>query len=414
MATLKLVLVKEQINKEGKYPIRLRFSANSKRADVNLGIFVSPENWDEKEMTILPSEIKYKSKNTSIQTQFDKAQDLINELTKKDRFVNDAKRLRDLFSKKDVSVLFMDRLLELAQRRGGKTKETYIGTWNKIKAYTKETIYFDDITQSWLENFDSWCAKEGNRVNTRGIHFRNMRAVFNAAINDRVISADLYPFRSFKIKVEETDKRSLSIVEFRKLLAYNGSLQENWARDVFLLSFYLLGINMKDLFSLEAIENDEVKYRRNKTHKLFNIAMEPETLVLIERYKGSDFLLNFSNTIVLYDNFRKKVNKYLKKITESINKEEAKNESKFRIREFTTYSARHSWATFAAELDIPEKTISMAMGHESNGNTTTNIYIQFNHKKVIEANRKVIDYVLNKKGSLHSKPSPGIEMEYSI
>jgi integrase len=405
MSTVKLVLVQDRPTKEGKYPIRLRFAANSKRSDVNLDVFVDSENWDAKEMYVLPGEQKYKAKNIIIQEAFDKAEDFIKDLNKKNRFINDAKQLRDLFCKKEESVMFLDRLYELAQRRGGKTKETYIGTWNKLKAYTKDDIYFEDITQSWLEDFDNWCVKEGNRVNTRGIHFRNMRAVFNAAINDRVISADLYPFRSFKISVEETEKRTLTLIEFQKLLAYNGSIQENWARDVFLLSFYLLGINMKDLFSLEPVENEEVKYRRHKTHKLFNIAMEPETLVLIERYKGSTSLLNFSNTIAHHENFRKKVNRYLKKITEAINKEEAKNKSEFRIREFTTYAARHSWATFAGELDIADKTISMAMGHESDGNTTTNIYIQFNHKKVIEANRKVIDYVLNKKGALHSEPS---------
>ena len=59
----------------------------------------------------------------------------------------------------------------------------------------------------------------------------------------------------------------------------------------------------------------------------------------------------------------------------------------------STYWARHTWATIAAELDIPKETIAAALGHGL-GNTTTAIYINFNTKKVDEANRRVIDYVL--------------------
>ena len=62
-----------------------------------------------------------------------------------------------------------------------------------------------------------------------------------------------------------------------------------------------------------------------------------------------------------------------------------------KIDELTTYWARHSWATVAASLDIPKETIAAALGH--GGNTVTDIYIDFDQKKVDEANRKVLDYV---------------------
>ena len=397
MATYKLVLIKDRANKEGLYPIRLRFSANTIKADVNLEVFINPANWDSKEMYILQTEKGYKNKNIILQEAYEKAKEMMNELVKRNRVVEDAKRLRSLYYKEQESVLFMDRLKALAERRAGKTKETYIGTWKRIKSYTKEDIYFDDITKTWLENFDIWCEKNGNAINTRGIHFRNMRAVFNAAIDDKVISADIYPFRSFEIKKEETSKRTLTIIEFKKLLAYSGTLQENWERDVFVLSFYMLGINMKDLFNLDEMFENEVTYRRHKTHKLFNVALEPETLTFIDRYKGTNGrLLNFSNTIDHHENFNKKVNKHLRKIVEKINEKQTENNNEWRMREFTTYAARHSWATFAGQLKIAGTTISMGMGHMSTGNTTTDIYIQFNHPLVIEANRQVMNYVHGK------------------
>lgn len=58
----------------------------------------------------------------------------------------------------------------------------------------------------------------------------------------------------------------------------------------------------------------------------------------------------------------------------------------------STYWARHSWATIAASLDIPKETIAAALGH--GGNTVTDIYIDFDQRKVDEANRRVLDWVL--------------------
>ena len=63
--------------------------------------------------------------------------------------------------------------------------------------------------------------------------------------------------------------------------------------------------------------------------------------------------------------------------------------------QLTMYWARHTWATIAASLDIPKETIAAALGH--GGNTVTDIYIDFDQKKVDEANRKVIDHVSNYK-----------------
>ena len=61
--------------------------------------------------------------------------------------------------------------------------------------------------------------------------------------------------------------------------------------------------------------------------------------------------------------------------------------------DISTYWARHTWATIAAGLDIPKETIAHALGHAWATNTTTDIYIRFDERKVDEANRKVIDAI---------------------
>ena len=62
----------------------------------------------------------------------------------------------------------------------------------------------------------------------------------------------------------------------------------------------------------------------------------------------------------------------------------------------TTYWARHSWATIAASLDVPDDTISLALDHSAR-NATTVIYIERDLRKVDAANRRIIDYVFNGK-----------------
>lgn len=60
---------------------------------------------------------------------------------------------------------------------------------------------------------------------------------------------------------------------------------------------------------------------------------------------------------------------------------------------FIFYISRHTWATVAAELDVPKEVIAHALGHSWANSTTTDIYIHFDMRKVDKANRKVIDYV---------------------
>jgi integrase len=149
--------------------------------------------------------------------------------------------------------------------------------------------------------------------------------------------------------------------------------------DVFRLSFFLIGINLVDLCHLPttAIQDGRLVYVRRKTHKLYSIRIEKEAAEIMKRYvKGGSFLLQFYNG-ENYRAFGQHLNDNLPDGT-------------------TLYWARHSWATVAASLDIPDDVISLALGHSAK-NPTTDIYIRRDLKKVDEANRKVIDYVLHGK-----------------
>jgi integrase len=388
MATLRLALDKFKPNKKGEYPLRLVISSNQKTSYLSYNIFVKQESWDSVNTTILPSDSKFKRKNAILQSKFEAAEKIIDEYGLKGRLPSDPKKIRDLLSEKE-NVTFTDYLKEFIQTKTGKTKEVYQLTLNKIGSFDKNDLYFEDINSDWLKKFERKCQSDNNKVNTIGIHFRNIRTVFNCAIDNNLVSSDKYPFRKFKIKKEETAHRDLSLQDFKSILNFSGSIQQNWARDVFMLSFYLIGINMKDLYYLEDIDKGRIKYNRFKTNRLYNINVVPEAEEIINRLLGKKYLLNFADTIEHHENFIKKLNDYLKEIAAEINKTR-----KVKMPEFTTYAARHSWATFAGELDIPDKTIAKGLGHGQK--TVTDIYNRFNDKKIDEANRKVIQYIFKR------------------
>lgn len=274
------------------------------------------------------------------------------------------------------------------------TKGVYEHTLNRMRAHDSRLDFrkFEEINLAWLEDFEAFCAKTASK-NARNIHLRNIRAVFNYAIDRE--ATDCYPFRRFKIRPEATPKRSLTVEQLREIISCKVEPYQEFYRDMFVLIFMLLGINCVDLHRLKSIEDGRVNFRRAKTGRLYSIKVEPEALAIIEKYKGTNGLTTASDRWSDHRNFRHQLNNAL----QSIGTMERKGRGGKKIITsafpgITSYWARHTWATMAAELDVPDAVISQALGHSGDTNSTTAIYIKRDQKKVDEANRKVLDWVL--------------------
>lgn len=305
------------------------------------------------------------------------------------------KRLYERDKPKDNS--FLARFNAYKESRNAvKTKSVYQHTLNLITSFMKgkiEKLRFEDIDVRWLREFDEYIAETSPSKNARNIHFRNIRAIFNEALDDEVITC--YPFRKFKIRPEPTKKRSLSLANLRKVFDYEVEEYAVIYRDLFKLIFLLIGINTVDLHRLKSISPEgRIEYRRAKTNRQYSIKVEPEAMAIIEKYRGKNGLLCVADRWKDHVNFRHQMNTALQNMGTPVisihGKKDKKKKGEF--PELSTYWARHSWATVAASLDIPKETIAAALGH--GGNTVTDIYIDFDQKKVDEANRKVIDWVL--------------------
>lgn len=275
------------------------------------------------------------------------------------------------------------------------TKGVYKHTLDRIRLFDPgiDKKKFEDITLQWLTDFEAFCARTASK-NARNIHLRNIRAVFNNAIDYEITTA--YPFRRFKIRPEATRKRSLSVEELRKLFDYPVEEYAEIYRDCFKLIFMLCGINTVDLWALKSITKDgRIEYKRAKTGRLYSIKVEPEAMEIIEKYRGEKGLLCIADRWSDSRNFRHQLNKALQRI--GLVERKGRGGKKIITAEWpelTTYFARHTWATIAYnDLQIPKDIIAQALGH-SGSETVTDIYLDKDPKLVDAANRRVLDWVL--------------------
>lgn len=403
MAKLKLYLDTRRPLENTTCPIKIRVALkNASSFLISTGLYVSEKNWIKSAITGSPATDV--ARNNALKVRCNKIENELLQLEMSgdiDAFSTATlkKHLEGIvFSRTDMG---NDTLLknQFAQFCSFKTKPSTINKYDQtlIKLqtyYNLQSLRLDSISVLWLKDFEKKLIDEGLSVNTIAIHLRNIRAIFNNAINEDAISLNHYPFRKFKIKTEETIKRSLTIEHLRLLKDYTVEPHQERYRDAFMLIFYLIGINIVDLCKLSKIDDNRVNFHRAKTNKLYSIKVEQEALAIINKYKGKDYLLNFSDNYANYQDFMRKVNNNLQAIGEVVILKHGKKERTPIFPDLTTYWARHTWATIAADLDIPDETISLALGHAT-GSRITNIYINRNQRKVDEANRKVLDYLLS-------------------
>lgn len=395
MATANFYLDTRRAKRDGRFPIKIHVRHNGKFL-VSTEFTATPENWCNSEYT--KDEKNYKPKNVAIRSLKNKVDTLIILLEESGKLKGMSdKALKEQIEKvlKNNSTTpkkFIDYIDDfVATKSKQNTIDCYLGTKSKLIAYD-EGCAFDTMTKKWLESFDKWMEASGLKVNARSVHLRNIRSVFNYAIDNE--DTELYPFRRFKIEREETRKRSLTIEQLVTLRDFDCEDYQKEYRDIFMLMFYLLGINGIDLFNVKQVINGRIEYKREKTGKLYSVKVEPEAEEIIKRYAGVDYLLNImEKTSGNYRKYMMAMNRGLGRIGPF----ERKGLGGKKIREtlfpgLTSYWARHTWATIAAHLDIPKETISAALGHEI-GSPITSIYINFDQKKVDGANRKVIDFL---------------------
>lgn len=381
MATVSFYLDTRREKKDGTFPVKLQIRHKG-QIMLCTDFCATPETWTGTEYN--KNAKNHKAKNVAIRNLINRVEMLL-------VILDDNQKLKGMSDKSLKDHIIKSIKNESTCKTFVSYIDEFIATKNKLLAYDPACT-FETITKKWLESFNKWLKDAGMKTNSISIHFRNIRAVFNYAIDNE--ETELYPFRKFTIEKEETRKRSLKPNQLITLRDFNGEQYQKEYQDIFMLMFYLIGINGIDLFHAKQITDGRIEYKREKTGKLYSIKVEPEAMEIINRHKGSNFLLNILETNDYnYRKYMVAMNRGLQKLGNF----ERKGLGGKKIRDIlfpgiTSYWARHTWATIAHKIGISKDVISLALGHEF-GCKTTGIYIDYDLEQIDKANRRVIDYI---------------------
>lgn len=384
-------------NKQGEYDIYLAFNYYGTRFRISTGLSAQSK--------LISREFPKKENNSTLKTAR-----LMRICADVDKYIithpitpyNEQKRaIRAIITGKEkhahtTLVSAMRKFMEM--KANNSTKGVYLHTIHKIEDFDPSTEP-NAIDTEWLQQFTLYLERQQTSINGISKHMRNIRAVLNNLLDKGEIQS--YAFRRFHIKTEKHIPYALTAEQIAKMRDFPCEPWQIIHRDLFMLSFYLCGMNAGDLLLCPSITNGRMQYKRRKTGKVMDIPIVPEAMEIIQRYKGKKQLLMPMDNNSDYHFFVKRWNRALKTIGTS----EIVPDKVGRMRkiihhplfpEITTYTARYSFASIAASMGIPHETIALCLGHS--WADVTERYIVYDTKRIDEAVQKVVGLVRNTRG----------------
>lgn len=424
MLTFKAEILKNKQKADGTYNVKIRMTLNREVKRLSTNIFVRPCDLTK----------SFKLKNPIFIKEADALVRQYQEICATLPLEASAYSIADVLEyiktvqEKKKSIDFIQFCHEWLERTEIKGKKNYKTALNAFIAYLgKEALPTQQVTKDLLRGFMEYLLKrrterivelrrKGKRIpsnRTISLYLGSIRHLFNEAkkrYNDydrNIILIPNSPFENFDVpKQEATRKRALSVEAIRQIwkLPYilnstNGKVRTcpyNLAKDCFILSFCLIGINSADLYNCTELKDNIITYYRTKTKDRrqdkakMQLHVPAMIMPLMQKYK--DFtgkrVFNFYHLYSSASSFNKAINAGLKEIGK-----------KLRIEDLEYYAARHSWATLAVNnVGIDKYTVHAALNHIDKVMKVTDIYIERDFCVENEANRKVLDFVFGSSG----------------
>ena len=277
---------------------------------------------------------------------------------------------------RDTFFTFMEEVISGLKKLGKiRTSETYATTLNSFRKFRENTdVPLEKVDSDLMLSYEAWLKTNGVSPNSSSFYMRNLRAVYNRAV-DKDLTQQRFPFKHVYTGVEKTVKRAVPLKVIKRIKEMDLSLNPpaDFARDMFLFSFYTRGMSLVDMAYLRKkdLANGILSYCRRKTGQRLFIKWEKCMQEIVDKYDTEDsvYLLPIIKPHskieerMQYIYAGHNINRSLKAIG---------RELKLSLP-LTMYSARHSWASIAKSKNVPLSVISEGMGHDSEA--TTRIYL---------------------------------------
>ena len=277
-------------------------------------------------------------------------------------------------------------------RRTVKTQDSYAYTAKVLRDYcdarSLRSLTFDDIDYPRLVDFARWLSENGKGDSTRHMMESYVRAAYKDGQKRRMVSRDRDPYFDYSIApVPLKDIDCLTAKQMHALMtATMPNKSTQMGLDAALMSFFLCGANLVDLYEMPKAKDGHVEFVRHKVNgrwqKTVQIRIEPEMWALIEQYGSDDRLLRFSALYGNYESFRHKIGHRLRDVSKVVG------------FDVNMAMIRRTWATLAAEIGCPDAVIDMCLGHIPQ-TVNRKHYVKPKWENAAEWNRRVIDYVLS-------------------
>lgn len=300
----------------------------------------------------------------------------------------------NLFSEDDNNRSFfcfaemvISRLVELGKERRADAYSSSLSSFKRFR--NNKNITLANINPELMMAYEAYLKTNDISPNSSSFYMRNLRAVYNKAVEEGLVT-QREPFKHVYTGVEKTMKRaiSLKIIRLIRTMELKPKSAYDFARDMFLFSFYTRGMSFVDMAYLKKkdLSHGVLSYRRKKTGQQLFIRWEKcmEEIVVKYQTEESEFLLPIiraeaGNERKQYLNEAHNINRNLKYIGSRLGLSIP----------LTMYVARHTWASIAKSKHIPLSVISEGMGHDSE--RTTRIYLtSLNNAEIDKANRLIL------------------------
>ncbi|WP_373145835.1 phage integrase SAM-like domain-containing protein [Bacteroides thetaiotaomicron] len=411
-------------NAQGLYAVRLRICKERQRRYFSLNIFADSEYWDEENecFRILKNvrdkkqkeeNEKRKQYNYLLNSYRLQAQEIIDSFRREhidwtlnqfaDAFLNKSKQGK-------IKAYMEDHINILRETGHVGNANCYAATLNMLEHYDSklDKKVFSEIDIKFVNGFDIYLQKRGCKGNTRKYYFKALRSILNKAIQEKEATEKTYPFGKGGFQIakldEETEKRYLPVEYLNKIKkTVSEKPQREYARKLFLLSYYCYGISFIDMAYLTRSNivkfngGEYIVYKRHKIQhqkgvKPIKIKITKEIEHLLDSLiESSPTVDDFIVPIVsisgytgekLYNHIRyryKKYNDYLAELAEELQITDMK---------LTTYVSRHTMAMMLQRNDVSREQISQMLGHADM--KTTNTYLDSFDTTVIDEAAKVL------------------------
>ena len=256
-----------------------------------------------------------------------------------------------------------------------RTSETYAATLCSFRRFREnKDVPLDDVDSDMMMAYEAYLKNTGVSPNSSSFYMRNLRAVYNRAV-EKDLTSQRFPFKHVYTGVDKTVKRAVPLKVIKKIKEKDFTMNPtfDFARDMFLMSFYTRGMSFVDMAYLRKkdLQNGVLSYRRRKTGQQLFIKWEKCMQEIVDKYdtSQSSYLLPIIKPFSEIDERKQyiyaahNINRSLK----IIGKELGLSVS------LTLYVARHAWASIAKSKNVPLSVISEGMGHDSEA--TTRIYL---------------------------------------